>query len=226
RDILRKSAQAVAHMNTFRSAADRKLTIGYIAPVLATMLTPALSAFSRKHKDLDVILKELSPQDQIKALREGRLDLALPGNPCPELSVEFEVKILRRIPFFAVLPEDHRLASRKRIGLGELKAEVFVGFDEDSFPGRNASICDACQQAGFTPQLRRKVGSLSALLATVASGKGVTLTPEEVGQLPHPGAVIVALKAPVPSVASAAVYRKGESNPDITTLLSLCKKAS
>ena len=74
-----------------------------------------------------------------------------------------EVVVLRRIPFHAVLPDDHPLAGRKRIGLAELKDDTFIGFDETPFPGRNASICDACQQAGFTPSLRQRVGSMSAL---------------------------------------------------------------
>src|SRR5206468_8994429 len=143
--------------------------------------------------DTEVVLKELSPNDQVKALRDGRIDFALLGNPCPELASEFEIVVLRRIPFQAVLPDDHPLAERERIGLAELKDETFIGFDEDSFPERNASICSACQKAGFTPRLQHRVESLTALLATVAAGKGVTLTPEEVSQLAHPRAVFVPL---------------------------------
>jgi DNA-binding transcriptional LysR family regulator len=102
---------------------------------------------------------------------------------------------------------------RKRIGLPELSEETFIGFDEDQFPGRNDVICAACQDAGFTPRLRYRVESLTALLAKVATGAGVTLTPREVGQLPHPDAVLVPLKPPVPSVKSTAVFRKGEPTP-------------
>lgn len=223
RDILRKSAEATAHMNTFRSQPMKKLTVGYIAPALISILTPALRNFTRKHSDTEVALKELSPQDQVAALRDGRIDLALLGNPCPELASEFEVVILRRIPFQAVLPDEHLLAGRKRIGLAELRDETFIGFDEDSFPGRNVSICNACQKAGFTPRLRQRVGSLTALVALVAAGKAVTLAPAEVNQSPHPGAVFVQLKPPVPLVASAAVYRKGERDAALIELLALCK---
>lgn len=223
RDILRKAGEAAAHMNSFRSQPVKKLTVGYIAPALASFLTPALRNFAHAHRDTKVDLKELSPQDQMKALREGRIDFALPGNPCPGLASEFEVVVLHRIPFQAVLPDDHLLAGRKRIGLAELKDEPFIGFEEESFPGRNASICEACQQAGFTPRVLQRVESLTALVALVAAGKGVTLTPAEANLLPHPRAVFVSLKPPVPSVASAAVYRKGEQHPALIELLALCK---
>jgi DNA-binding transcriptional LysR family regulator len=213
RDLLRRSNEATTEIAAFRPQAKRTVTVGYIAPVLASTLTPALRMFSQKSPDIEVVLREMSPGEQIKALRSGQIDLALAGNPWPELVNEFETVVLKQVPFEAVLPDNHLLALRKRIGLAELSDETFIGFDEDEFPGRNDVICAACQEAGFTPRLRYRVESLTALLAKVASGAGVTLTPREVGQLPHPGAVLVPLKPPVPCVKSAAVFRKGEPKP-------------
>jgi len=223
RDILRKSDEAATHMNSFRRQPLKELAIGYIASVLDSILTPALKRFTSKNGDTKVRLKELPPQDQVKGLRDGSIDLALLGNPCPELAVEFEVVVLRRIALQAVLPEDHKLAKRARIGLEELKDETFIGFDDKLFPGRNASICNACKDAGFTGRLLLREENLTALLANVAVGRGVTLTPGEVSRLPHSGAVFVPLKPPVPSVASAAVLRKGNRNNALTELLDLCK---
>jgi DNA-binding transcriptional LysR family regulator len=218
RDVLRRSNDAVSEMAAFRPQSPRTLTVGYIAPVLATA-TPALRKFGQQNPGVEVVLREMAPGEQVDALRHGRIDLALPGNPCPELANEFEVIVFDQIPFQAVLPDNHLLALRKRIALAELESEVFIGFQEDRFPGRNDMICRACQQAGFTPRLRYRVESLSALLAKVAAGSGVTLTPREVGQLPHPGAVLIPLKPPIPSVASAAVYRKGEPKPAVVDLM-------
>ena len=89
RGILRKSADAAAHMNSFRQRPAKRLAIGYIPSVLADILTPALKKFTRKNGDTEVSLKELAPQHQVRGLRDGRIDLALLGNPCPELSREF-----------------------------------------------------------------------------------------------------------------------------------------
>ncbi len=186
RDLLRRSGDAVKQMESFGKRAMENVTVGYIAPVLASILTPALRRFSQRHPNTEVALREMPPGEQLKALREGRIDLALIGNPCPEVEREFAVIVLTRIPFQAVLPDNHLLALRKRIALSELEAEPFVGFAEEKFPGRNAAICTACQAAGFTPRFRHHVENLSALLATVAAGKGVTLAPAEVSQLPHP----------------------------------------
>jgi DNA-binding transcriptional LysR family regulator len=218
RDLLRRSNDAASDMARFRPRTRHKLTVGYIAPVLAT-LTPALRTFGQSYPDVELVLREMAPGDQVSALRSRHIDLALPGSPCPELAKEFEIVELEQIPFEAVLPGDHLLALRKRVALAELKDDSFIGFDESRFPGRNDMIYRACQQAGFTPRVVHRVESLSALLAKVAAGEGVTLAPREVGQLPHPGAVLVALKAPFPSVSSAAVFRKEESKPAVVDFL-------
>jgi len=82
----------------------------------------------------------MTPGEQVKALRAGRIDLALLGNPCADLDREFMVTVLTRIPFQAVLPDNHLLALRKRIALSELEGEPFIGFAEETFPGRNDAI--------------------------------------------------------------------------------------
>jgi len=223
RDLLRRSGEAVKQMAAFGQKPKETLTVGYIAPVLASILTPALRRFSQRRPESEIVLRELSPGEQVKALREKRLDLALIGNPDREIQGEFVITILKRIPFEAVLPDHHLLALRKRIALAELEGEEFIGFAEDKFPGRNAAICAACQAAGFTPRLRREVENLTALLALVAAGKGVTLAPDEVSQLPHPQAVFVRLAPPVPSVISAAAHRKEEKNLLLEELLDCCR---
>jgi DNA-binding transcriptional LysR family regulator len=224
RDLLRRSADAVKQMEAFTKRTRPVLTVSYIAPVLGSILTPSLRCFAQKHPEAEVRLREMPPGEQLKALRDERVDLALIGNPCPETEREFAVTILKRIPLQAVLPDNHLLALRKRIGLLELRDERFIGFAEESFPGRNAIICAACQAAGFTPRFVHHVENLSALVALVAAGKGVTLAPAEVDQLPHPQAVFLPLKAPVPSVLSAAAQRRDAHNPLLQTLLECCRE--
>jgi len=225
-DLLRRSSDAVKQMAAFSEQARETLTVGYIAPALSSILAPALRSFSEAHPHAEVALREMTPGEQVKALRADRIDLALLGNPCPELDREFTVTVLTRIPFQAVLPDNHLLALRKRIALSELEDEPFIGFSEESFPGRNDAICSGCQAAGFTPRFRHYVENLTALPALVAAGKGVTLAPAEVSQLAHPRAVFVPLAPPVPSVVSAAVQRKDDPNPLLDHLLDCCRNGA
>ena len=226
RDLLRRSAEAMRQMTAFREPTPTSLTVGYIAPVLTSTLTPALRKFSAQQPNVEVVLREMTPGEQVKALRASRIDLALLGNPCGELAKEFVLTELNRIPMQAVLPDNHLLALRKRVALSELANEPFIGFSEETFPGRNAAICAGCQTAGFTPRFRQHVETLSALLAQVAAGKGVTLAPSEVSQLAHPHATFVPLRPPVPTVVSAAVHRVENQSKALEELLRCCRQAN
>src|SRR4029450_3480500 len=77
RDLLRRSGDAVKQMAAFSKPIKETLTVGYISPVLSGILTPALRRFSQAHEETEVALRELTPGEQVKSLRAGRIDLAL-----------------------------------------------------------------------------------------------------------------------------------------------------
>lgn len=223
RDLLWRSEDAVRHLEIFRSKRKKQLQVGYIPPVLTGIMTPALRHFHKKFSEVEVVLKDMSPAAQLRALREKKLDLAFIGNPCPEVGEEFAIGVLVKLPFQAVLPDDHLYALRSRLALRKLSKEPFVGFREESFPGRNDAITKACQTAGFIPRFSHYVENLTALLASVAAGKGVTLAPDEVSRLGHPQAVFIPLEAPVPSIVSVAAWRQDDDdNPHIQELVRFC----
>lgn len=219
RDLLRRAGNAVGQMAAFRQPSKPKLAVGYIASALAGVLTPALRRFAVRNPEVEVFLRELAPTDQLMELREGRIDLAFIGAACPEVEQEFSVKVIRKVPLLAVLPDNHLFALRKRVALSELEGEPFIGFAEEKFPGRNAAIRHACQTAGFTPHFRHRVENQGALLALVAAGKGVTLAPAEMSLMPHPQAVMIPLRPPTPYIVSTAARRRQHSPPLAMELL-------
>jgi DNA-binding transcriptional LysR family regulator len=80
-------------------------------------LDPALSALRRTHPEVKAKLLDLSPGEQIVALRKGEIDLALIGQEGALLSSEFYVRKLAALAVVTVMPADHSLASRERIPL-------------------------------------------------------------------------------------------------------------
>jgi LysR family transcriptional regulator, benzoate and cis,cis-muconate-responsive activator of ben and cat genes len=223
RDILRRSADSVKAMQAFGKPAPQAITLGYIPTALPSFLTDALREFSNRYPKVAVHLREISPQEQIMALREDKIDLAFIGSPCSELKRECDLTIVKRIPLSVALPDNHLLARRKTIELKELRDDDFVGLRENRFPGRNDFICKTCQTAGFTPRITAKADSLSSMLALVAAGKGVALLPSEVENLPHARAVFIPLKRCRASIEWAVASRKAETNKLIGSLLDILK---
>lgn len=222
RDILRRSREAVDRLQAFRNPAPVKIVVGYIAPMLSVVVTPALRAFGETHPDVVVDLIELSPGDQIPALRDAKIDIALVGQPCPEVAKEFHVTELNRTPLAAVVSDHHQYALRKKVKLTELEAEKFIGFCEQTFPGRNEAIRQACEGAGFAPCIEQQAHNLAAAIALVSSGKGVTLMPDDADHLPHPHAVFLTLQPSVPAEVSALVRRKDDCRPELLAFVEAC----
>jgi DNA-binding transcriptional LysR family regulator len=194
RDILRRSSDALKAMHTFKPGASEALTVGFIPTALPSFLSHALKDFGAAYPKVMVNLLELSPKEQVDALRQGKADIALLGNACPELRTEFDVKVVMRLSLAVAVPDEHPLARKTRVELAEFREAEFVGLNEDRFPGRNDFICQVCQAAGFTPKIRWKADSLVSMLALVSSGQGVALVPHDLDSLPHDNAVLIRLK--------------------------------
>lgn len=208
KDILNRSHVAVHITRERFTESEKPLTIGYIPTILQSFLGEALNRFGQAYPRVIVHPRELSPSEQVKALRDGTIDIAFMGNPPDELEEEFIVRCVKRVPIAALVPETHELAGRASIDLRELAAEKFIGMSEETFPGRNDRIRGVCSEAGFAPDLRSMADSHASMIALVAAGRGVAIMPIEAEALPHPRVRFVPIHHPVHFARSAAVWRQ------------------
>jgi LysR family transcriptional regulator, benzoate and cis,cis-muconate-responsive activator of ben and cat genes len=211
REILIRSQQAVEEVRA-QAGRTKPLIVGYVPYAPASFLSKLLRTLARRDPEMAVDLQEMQPGEQIEALSKGAIDVALIGEPCTELHDLFEVRTVRLVAVCAVLPDDHALASRKAIDLGELAGSSFVGLSPKQFPGRNDFLRESCRKAGFEPKLRLQANSLSAALGMVASGRGVALMPADIAFLPHPDTVFVKISKPKLTLESTAVWRKADES--------------
>jgi DNA-binding transcriptional LysR family regulator len=225
RNILRRCIEATEAMHAFqRNPRTERLLIGYVAAEMGGMLTSALRRFEASSPSVQFDLLHMSPGDQVKALISRELDVAFIGSPYRNLQDQVSTEVLQKQTVRAVVADHHQLALRKRLELKELSVELFVGFCEKTFPGRNEAIISACEAAGFTPRFQHLAGSLSAALALVAAGKGITLVPGEVPQLPHPQTVFLELRPAAPMLTSVAARRKDDDRISVTKLIEFCRE--
>lgn len=208
KNILHRSHVAVQTLKTHYTDKHEPLVIGYIPTILESFLGKTLQRFGLVHPEVAVRFQEMPPSEQVRALRDGAIDIAFMGNPPDELDSEFVVKCVKKVLIAAVLPDTHLLAHKSSINLASLEAEKFIGMSEEKFPGRNSRILDTCHEAGFTPNLHLEADSHSSMIALVATGQGVAVMPNEAGALPHPQVVFVPLHHPIYYARSTAMWRK------------------
>lgn len=146
--------------------------MGYLGSTAQTFINPALGALRRDHPEVKVKLLDLSPGEQIAALRAGEIDLGVVGQEGGIASREFYTRRLATLPVVAILPADHRLAGRRRIRLSELRGERFVSAPEADVPGRDRWIIQLCRKAGFRPNFTQEASGIAEAF-TLASAEGL-----------------------------------------------------
>ena len=226
RDLLRRAGDLSTAMESLNRPSLRSLKVGFIPTALSGFLAKGLRKFNREHKDVCTQIREMSPMEQEKALRDGEIDLALLGTACPQLLEEYNVESILKTPMAIVLPDDHLLALRDSIDLAELGDDSFVSLHEKNFPGRPALLADLFGRAGINPEVSLKAEGLQEMLGLVAGGAGVGVLPEDVNQLPHPGVVFVQMRNPQMELVSSAVWRKSGDNADVEDLVETLREVT
>lgn len=222
RQILDLSNEATRVLRN-QPAVTPTITIGFITSSLGSFFGAALKSIRESYPDLMVKIHELSPADQLKKLRKSRIDIALIGNPCGSVHDEFETQVLFEMPLEAVLPDGHRLAKRKRLSLKELENDDYIGYSEESFPGRTQTIINACRVAGFKPSLKYQADSLVEVLTLIGAGTGVCLMPADVVSLPHPGTVFIPIKEKLDPIRFTAAWRRDDDRSVVDELITCLK---
>jgi DNA-binding transcriptional LysR family regulator len=167
--------------------------------------------------ELDLKGEMLTPR-QVTALGDGTIDLGFLRPPVNDPGLE--VRVLRREPLIAALPESHPLADRPSVRLADLKAETFISYPSHRRSVVHDAVFAACRRAGFQPTEVQEVAETSTLVAFVAAGLGVALVPASVQHLHITGATFKPLAGTTGEVELAVAWRKGDDSPVLARVLS------
>lgn len=200
------------------------LRIGYVASAARAYLNPALAALRRMHPEVKVKLVDLSPGEQIAALRAGELDLALMGASGDLIAREFFVRRLATVPVMVALPEGHALSDRTTLKLADLRGELFVGAPDSDLPGYNEWVLRLCRRAGFRPRFVQAAHSLEHMLATTVAENAVALVPEYSAQNPAPGVVFLRLTDAAAKAELTMAWQRGKLAAPVRTVLDALPK--
>lgn len=196
-----------------------EVRVGYLISAAQAVLSPALDAVRRSHPEVKVRLLDLSPREQIAALRGGEIDLALIGQEGRIAAKEFHCLTLRTLGVCVALAADDPLAEKSKIALIDLKGRDFLGIDETEMPGRNQWIATLCRSAGFKSRIVGSVDGVTHLLSRIASESCVTLLPDYFLGFSHPGVVFRPINDPGARWDFILLRQKGKMTPAMRSLV-------
>jgi DNA-binding transcriptional LysR family regulator len=192
--------------------------VGYVLGVANGILPAAVRAARERGLTLD--LAHLSVDEQVTALRQRRIDLALLRLPAEVVTTALVVVPLHDDELVLSVPADHPLADAAEPVAGELlREEPMVFWPRSMAAGLHDSISDQWHRRhGFPLRIVAETRDTTALLALVAGGLGSTLvTASTAASITRAGVVHKRLEG-APSTTVAAVHRR---LPDAATVTAL-----
>ncbi|MEW9668493.1 LysR family transcriptional regulator [Ammoniphilus sp. 3BR4] len=151
------------------------IKIGYPTSLASYLLPTVVSAYKAEHPNVSFHLRQGSYSYLMDAVKNGEINLAFIG-PVPKKAPDIEADILFTESFSALVPADHPLSDRKSLSLIELQDDPFVLFPKGYILQK--IVVEACEQAGFLPNIASEGEDMDALKGLVSAGIGVTLLPE------------------------------------------------
>lgn len=223
RELLRQAAEAA---NDARAAAGKMtgtLVLGFPSGLHLNYLASVIHAFRREHPQVELHYFHGLPGQQLKALRDSRVDVGFITMPAPLEGMSHHV--IWRIPFKVVLPQHHRLARKPSFELAELRGEDFVFCTRESRPEFYDEFFRHCANAGFRPRVVQEVGGYPTnMLGLISVGLGLSVLPhfEQVERIR--GLVWRPLTKPKLWTDFALVWRQPASSAVVTQFLALAEK--
>ena len=221
RQILTRLDAATASVRRAGTGEISRLNLAFVGVLLEENMAGVLQSFRKRHPQCQIHLTDLPPAAQLNALQVGQVDGAFIGAAPHKLNKGLSAVIWKREPLLIALPEGHAFAAAKSVSLSALKNENWVMVARTAAPAYRRQFDRLCMDTGIHPQVVQESERVPAVLTMIAAQQGISLLPEAVSRLVHPGVVFRAVKGRVPMLEHAFVYRAHKENQLVSDFLNL-----
>jgi DNA-binding transcriptional LysR family regulator len=219
RQILSLAGAAVEEIHSAANGHSGTLAISFVGSAMYSILPTVLHRMRQAFPDVEFQLHEMTTDQQVPALLDGRTQVAFirPGILHPLI----ENRVLLREDLAVALPVSHPLASRESISIAELSGDPFVLFPRQTHRSLGNRVLELCAEAGFSPLVVQEALEMQTALGLVAGGLGITVVPEGVRKISWPGIVLTPMLAPAPTIELSLAHHRDEDSPILPHFLEI-----
>jgi DNA-binding transcriptional LysR family regulator len=221
-DILRHATEAGQVARRAARGEIGHLGIGFFGTASGPFLPSLVQSYRQKFPDVQLQLYEMTPDQQLAAFDDGRIDLGFSRKLPPDRRSEFEEQNVYTDELGIALSGMHRLAGQKVVRLKSLASEPFVQFHRKGARTLFDEVIAVCRRAGFSPRIVNEPDFMATVLTLVESGLCVSIVPRCVASLNRP----VRIRSIIPKSAQiplCVVWRKSPDNPAVLAFLEVLR---
>lgn len=188
-----------------------EVRVGVVGAAIYSQARALVADMTRLVPDIRLVWRVLSSVEQLREIRENRLDLGLVNTPIEHDDVM--IKPLVRERLVVVMPSTHKYAKRKSIPLRLLRDEVFVIGERHLAPIYYDRVIAAFNAAGISPMIEHQAQSIIAYIGLVAIGVGMSIVPASLTRMGLSGVVFVGIKDDVPASELSVAWNPKNISP-------------
>jgi DNA-binding transcriptional LysR family regulator len=222
RRSLAYAEQAVRAATDFRRRADKELTIGYSPRINFRLLTIIRELAQTQIPALRVSFVSSHAPEQLEALCQGYIHIALVTLPFRHEAVV--TRLLIREPLTVALHPAHRLSAKSHLKARELNPVPVITLPRHFHPAFHDHLLRLFKKEGFTPNVAQLVTTEAESLFMVAEGLGVSILHPTLASLVRPGIVFRRFRESTLVQETAIAYRREGLGEDARALVGLIRK--
>ena len=225
RAVLRRADEAVKTARAVAVGGAAELHVGYAPSPTVRLLPPTLRAFAAELPQVRVKLHDLSTEEMVAGLREGRLQLAILVKPLKAMLRGLSFETLERDTLRLAVPPGHPWARQRSVPLAQAAKERFVGLTRAHYPEYYAMFDELFAKVRPQPRVVEEHDGATSLIAAVEAGGGVALVSQSLGCTAGGRLKLLPL-TPAPAPLLVGVAWAGEPLPPAADLFLKCARAA
>ena len=210
RAVLQRTEDAVKAARAIATGVRGELHVGYAPSLTARILPPTLRAFQAELPNVRVRLHDLSTEEMLAGLREGKLQIAFVVRLTPALLRGLRFEELARDSICLAVAPKHPLAGRRTVSLAEVAREPLITYSRKDYPDAHENLAAMFSAIKSKPRIAEEHDSVSSLIAAVEAGNGVAIAPQSLACTAGPRLKLIPFSpAQAPLIIGAAWSKDG-----------------
>jgi LysR family transcriptional regulator, benzoate and cis,cis-muconate-responsive activator of ben and cat genes len=225
RAVLQRTEEAVNRARAAASGGRGELHVGYAPSPTVRIIPATLRAFQAQMPQVRVRLHDLSTEEMLAGVREGKLQVAFLVRPSRAMLRGLHFEELARDTLCLAVPPKHALARLRSVTLAQAAREPLVVFTRKDYPEYLDYLETLFGRIKAKPRIAEEHDSSASLIAAIESGTGVALVPQSFSCSAGPRLNLIPL-APAPEpLVIGAVWAKDRLTPTAEDFWKAAKQA-
>ena len=219
REVLKRADEAINKARAVASGGRGELHVGYAPSPTARILPKTLRAFQARMPKVRVRLHDLSSEEMVAGLREGKIEIAVMVRPTRGMLRGLRFEEVARDPMCLAVPPKHPLTRHRSVTLVQIAREPLVVFSRADYPDYHELLETIFDGSKFKPRIGEEHDSGTSLIAAVESGAGVAITSESLGCSAGPRLKLLPISPAPPPITLGVAWRSGVLSTTAQTFL-------